>query len=55
VKGTVEHLNRLKLEYETAEPEHKAAFKTTILTSLYGIDEKKLPTHLQNFINELRR
>lgn len=55
VNGTIENLNRLKLEYETAGVSHKAALRTAILTTLNGIDEKKLPSHLYVFVNDLRR
>lgn len=55
VHGTIEHLNRLKLEYETAtEPAHKAALRETILTSMGQTEPEQLPSHLRAFIYQLR-
>lgn len=54
VHGTIEHLTRLKLEYETASDEHKVALRAAILTTVSSFDEDKLPVTLQSFINTLR-
>lgn len=55
VHGTIEHLNRLKLEYETAtEPAHKIAIRETALTSMGQTEEHQLPSHLSAWIRQLR-
>jgi len=56
VRGTIEHIERLKLEYETADNKsHKLALRQTILMTISSFDIKKLPNHLYIFINDLRR
>ena len=55
VHGNIEHLNRLRLEYETADSEHKPAMRTMILTSFGSMDDSKWPPHLRSFIEQLRR
>ena len=56
VRGTTEHIQRLKLEYAKAETDaHKAALIEMVLTSASSIDETKLPPHLQSWVLELRR
>ena len=55
VHGTIEHLNRLKLEYQTANnDQHKEALRQTILTSMGQTEVHQLPLHLQTFINSIR-
>jgi len=55
VHGTIEHLNRLKLEYETAETDaHKIAIRETALTSMGQTEEHQLPSHLSAWIRTLR-
>lgn len=55
VHGNIEHLNRLKLEYETAEAGHKPALRTAILTSFGSMNDSQWPPHLRSFIDNLRR
>lgn len=54
VHGNIEHLNRLKLEYETADEAHKSALRQAILTSFGSMDDSQWPPHLRSFINNLR-
>ena len=55
VHGNIQHLERLKLEYETADEGHKAAFRTTILTTFGSMKDDQLPPHLRSFVEQLRR
>lgn len=55
VRGKIQHIERLKLDYETADELHKKAFKQAILDEASTIEFGKLPSHLQGFINNLRR
>lgn len=55
VEGTIQHLNRLRLEYETAESNNKKeALRRMILSEArtFGID--KLPYDLAAFINSIQ-
>lgn len=54
VRGKIQMIDRMKLEYETAEDEHKSAFRSAILNEVSSFDTSKLPIHQQHFINKLR-
>ena len=55
IQGKIENLERMKLEYETAEGLHKKALREAILTQMASFDMKQLPDHLYRFIDDLRR
>ena len=54
VRGTIEHVERLKYEYETADEGHKPIVKQTILASVASFDVMKLPLHVREFGYRLR-
>ena len=56
VRGTIDNVQRLKLEYAKAEGEgHRAAIREMVLVAVASIDETKLPPHLRSWVQELRR
>lgn len=55
IHGTIQHVGRLKLEYESEESEIvKKALRSAILAEANTFDLDKLPINLQNFILKLR-
>ena len=54
-RGTIEHLNRLRLEYRTAEEKHREVLRQTILTTVASFDRSKLPYDLNQFIRTLEK
>jgi hypothetical protein len=56
VRGAVEHIQRLKLEYDKAENEqHKDSIKQMVLLQASTVELNQFPPHLQSWIVELRR
>ena len=54
VEGTIQHLTRLRLDYELAESENqKAAIRRMLITEATAFGIGRLPQELQNFINQL--
>ena len=53
-EGMAQELRRMQLEYVQAKPEQKAALASIILHQTAGYDTSKLPSDLQQFLNELR-
>ena len=55
IRGTIQHINRLKLEYETATNDaHRLALRESILSEASIISQDKLPYELKAFINKLK-
>ena len=55
IQGKTDYLSRLRMEYTTSkDPDQKAALKTLILTEASNVDNSKLPTDLQGFIQSLK-
>lgn len=46
-------LTRLRTDYKTADPAHKAAIKEEIIEEAGNVDLNKLPESLREFIQEL--
>jgi hypothetical protein len=56
VQGTIQNVQRYKLEYDTAENEaHRSSIRQIVLIEVSSLDETKLPPHLQEWVKELRR
>lgn len=54
VRGTIEHIARLKLDYELAGSEnHRTAIRAMVLTSTAGFDKSKLPDDLNRWVTSL--
>lgn len=54
VQGKVSYLTKLRLDYEGATGDQKAALRRMILTEASQVDEAKLPVDLQVFVNSLK-
>jgi hypothetical protein len=54
VQGKRETLNRLRRDYKTADPAHKAAIKEEILSEAVNVDLNKLPGDLHAFVDSLQ-
>jgi hypothetical protein len=54
IEGKRGNIARMRLEYETADPAHKAALRTMILSEADSVDISKLPATQQAFISSLR-
>jgi len=54
VQGKISYLALMRLQWETADPAHKAALRTMILTEASSINPALLPTDQQAFINQLK-
>jgi hypothetical protein len=52
--GMVQELQQYMLEYDKANPGHKAALKTVIIRESTKVDEKYLPSDVRDFINRLK-
>ena len=52
--GKVQELQQYMLEYNKANPEHKAALKTVIIRESVNVDWNDLPSDLQAFITRLK-
>ena len=53
IDGKITHLNRLRLEYQTAGASHKSILRASILTEASTVDRVKLPPDLRRFIETL--
>jgi len=54
IQGKTEYLTRLRLAYDSAIGDQKAALRQTILTEASQVDETKLPENLQSFLLRLQ-
>ena len=54
IKGTLQDLQDLQLEYQKASKEHKRALRTVILHKAVEIEERHIPSDLKDFISSLR-
>lgn len=55
VHGKISHLNRLRLEYETADTDtRRASYRTMILQEASVLEEDALPASLKLFIDSLK-
>ena len=54
IEGKRGNIARMRLEYENADPAHKAALRTMILSEADSVDISKLPPTQQAFISSLR-
>lgn len=52
--GMIQELQSMWLEYQKAEPEHKAALRSVILHRYASYDESRLPSDLQVFMRNLK-
>lgn len=50
VHGKAQHISRLKLQYETAQGDHKQALRELILMEAAAVDNTLLPVDLQSFL-----
>lgn len=56
VQGAVEHIQRLKLDYDkTDNKQHKQAIKQLVLVQAATVELHQFPPHLQSWIEQLRR
>ena len=56
VQGAVEHVQRLKLDYDKSDnAQHKESIKQLALVQAATIDLSEFPPHLQSWIEQLRR
>lgn len=56
VQGAIEHVQRLKLDYDSADNEqHRKAIRELVLVQAATIDLNQFPPHLQSWIEQLRR
>lgn len=54
IHGSIENLNRLRMQYQMAENEnHRNAIKTMVVTQTATLDKTQLPYDLQQWINTL--
>lgn len=54
IHGTIENLNRLRMQYELAESDqHKSAIKTMVVTQTATLDKAQIPYDLQQWIKSL--
>ena len=54
VHGSIENLNRLRLEYQTTEnTNHKAAIRLMVVSQTANLDKTQLPLDLQQWVNSL--
>lgn len=54
-RGTIEHLERLKLQFELADTDgHREAIRQTALTTVASFNTTNLPPHLNNWIEGIR-
>ena len=54
VQGKRDTLNRLRMQYKTSDPAHKAAIKEEILGEAVDVDMNKLPDDLRSFVQGLQ-
>lgn len=54
VQGKHDEINRLRRDYKTADPAHKAAIKEEVLDAAANIDPNKLPEDLRSFVQSLQ-
>ena len=54
IEGKRGNIARMRVEFETADPAHKAALRTMILAEADSVDNAKLPASQQAFISSLR-
>lgn len=55
VRGSIENLNRLRMEYQMAETEnHRNAIRTMVLSQTGGLDTSLLPYDLQQWVNQMK-
>lgn len=54
VQGKRDELNRLRRDYKTADPAHKAAIKEEILDAAANVDLNKLPDDLRSFVQSIQ-
>lgn len=54
VQGKIGYISLMKLQWETADPAHKAALRTMILTEASSVKPEFLPADQQAFINQLK-
>lgn len=56
VQGAIEHVQRLKLDYDRADnDQHREALKQLVLVQAVTIELQQFPPHLQSWIEQLRR
>ncbi|MFW6311490.1 MAG: hypothetical protein ACOC1K_04565 [Nanoarchaeota archaeon] len=54
IRGKIEHLQRLQLEYETADNEaHKQAIREMIKVEVTSFDKDHMPENLRQFVQSL--
>lgn len=51
--GTIQDMYRYKLEYVQASPEHQAALRDVVNSTLGGFDRNKLPVDLRVWVAEI--
>ena len=55
IHGSIENLNRLKLEYELAETQaHKDAIRVMVVSQTTNLDMEQVPYHLRTWVESLR-
>ncbi|MFL0802553.1 MAG: hypothetical protein K6L81_02475 [Agarilytica sp.] len=54
IHGTIENLNRLRMQYEMSDNQkHRNAIKTMIVSQTATLDKSQLPYDLQQWVNSL--
>ena len=54
VHGSIENLNRLRMQYQMAESDnHRNAIKTMVVSQTATLDKNRLPEDLKNWIESL--
>lgn len=56
VRGAIEHIQKLKLEYDKADNEqHRNSIRQMVLLQASTVELNQFPPHLQSWIGQLRR
>lgn len=54
IHGSVENLNRLRLQYELTEnQQHRAAIRNMVVSQTANLDKSQLPYNLQQWVESL--